>query len=510
MFSGILFLSCELQNPFEPELQENGVGNLPPETHIFLPDSIQAVGDSLISQIDTIVTGQDTLIDTTRIPLSVPGETDRFVPDTTESRKVLYWWGDDPDGEVTGYFYKWNFQGEWTFTRAETDTFYLPIRSAYDEFSFEVKAVDDSSAEDPTPSRLTFPVFNSPPTIEFVLNSNPGGDPADTTTTFPTRTFLWNALDPDGNETLVGIEYLLLDGTRSQADIDTNASWVELAADEDRVTLRDITAGPHTFFVRARDIAGAYSDTIQFPDPDNDSQPGTWMVNEPQGDVCLVNDYPLGGVGDRGEDDVELMYRRWLNEAVGEGNYTIWRIGSSLWHPENSLPYATEDVEASLNYFDKIIWYQYSGAPHYPDADLGINKYLASGGSMILTAVEVDTSAVFIRVDSMYVVNPQGRFFNDEQVVSTVDSAAYTMTNPNLIGKRLRSIIPRGTAQTHYRLNQQGNPSWEGTPTMGYLDRIGGETGGELLFLTVPLHQLNGRGNIPDVLEYYLNTEFEN
>ncbi len=504
----LLFVSgCELKNPFEQSLNNQSIGNLPPETHIFLPDSIQAVSDSSILVIDTVYVDGETRIDSSYIQMAVLGSHDQFIPDTTESKKIISWWGDDPDGEVVKYLYKWNYQTNWDTTTAESDTFYLPIRTAYDEFTFEVRAVDDSGLVDPTPAKIIFPVYNSPPIIDFVLNSNPSGPTNSTSTTFPTRTFIWTAQDPDGNETIVSIEYAIINGTVTDTGaVPDTVNWHQLGGDVDRITLRNLSPGEHTFFVRTQDIAGAYSKTIMFPDPASETEPHTWVVKAPVGNVCLVNDYPLGGVGDQGDNDVELKYRGWLNTVVGADNYTIWRIGTSLWHPENSLPYAPEDIEASLDYFDKIIWYQYSGQPHYVQADIGIGKYLANGGNMIITAVELDTSALFIKVDSMYTFNPQGRFFSGEEVESTVDTSL-TMTNPFVIGKRMRAIYPRSSAASiQFQLNQNGSPSWEGTPPVGYLDQIGN---GKLLLLSVPLHLLNGRGNVPDVLDYYLNTVFE-
>ena len=77
-------------------------------------------------------------------------------------------------------------------------------------FTFEVWAVDDDSLIDPTPARQTFPVFNSKPVIEFKNRSNPpapAGNPDVIAYTFPTRTFLWDVTDPDGNETITKILY---------------------------------------------------------------------------------------------------------------------------------------------------------------------------------------------------------------------------------------------------------------------------------------------------------------
>jgi len=46
--------------------------------------------------------------------------------DTTASKQVVHWWGDDPDGEVVGYYIQWNYQAEPVWTTAEYDTFFVP------------------------------------------------------------------------------------------------------------------------------------------------------------------------------------------------------------------------------------------------------------------------------------------------------------------------------------------------------------------------------------------------
>ena len=79
----------------------------------------------------------------------------------TSSRQELHWWGEDTDGDIIGYRYKWSSDSSWTFTGLESGVFYVPIRSDLDVFSFEVKAVDNDGNEDLTPSRLIFPIKNS-------------------------------------------------------------------------------------------------------------------------------------------------------------------------------------------------------------------------------------------------------------------------------------------------------------------------------------------------------------
>ncbi|MDB9854099.1 hypothetical protein OAC91_02570 [Candidatus Marinimicrobia bacterium] len=104
-----------------------------------------------------------------------------------------------------------------SYTDLESGVFYVPIRTDLDIFSFEVKAVDNDSLIDQTPSKITLPIKNSSPTISFRYLSNPliADIPGDTNFTFPTRTFVWDLYDQDGNETITDVFYSLDDTCNS-------------------------------------------------------------------------------------------------------------------------------------------------------------------------------------------------------------------------------------------------------------------------------------------------------
>ena len=251
----LLVWACD-ETPFHPKKEANPVGNQPPETYLFL------------------------LSDTLNV-----GVVDSVGIDTTASKQVMHWWGDDSDGLVIGYYVQWDYQDEPVWTTAEYDTFYVPIRSKFDRFTIRVWAVDNDSLMDPTPAEQTFPVFNTRPEIEFKNRSNPsapGGQPNVTAYTFPTRTFMWDVIDADGVQTVTHIYYAL----------DDTSTWETLPGGERSVFLTDLPAGEHRFFVKAADIAGAESRTVSFPDPEDDTTPNTWIVKETAGDVLLINSLP--------------------------------------------------------------------------------------------------------------------------------------------------------------------------------------------------------------------------
>ena len=84
-------------------------------------DTIYASVDSSGSMIYTIGEAPD---------LGMVWDTlDQAFTTITTSRQVLHWWGEDADGQVLGYYYKWSSDSSWTYTDLESGTFYVPIRS---------------------------------------------------------------------------------------------------------------------------------------------------------------------------------------------------------------------------------------------------------------------------------------------------------------------------------------------------------------------------------------------
>ena len=488
--------SCsEFKNPFISHKKGTPVKNLPPETYIYL-----FVSQDTLVRTDTVQTDQGMRVVRDTIIVGI---------DTTQSRQVVHWWGDDPDGMVIGYYYQWDFQPAPVWTTQEVDTIYLPIRTRYDAFTLRVWAVDNDSLRDPTPAVLRFPVQNSPPQIEFRVNSNPPappGKPNVVAYTFPTRTFVWDVTDLDGRQTVVKILWALDDTTR----------WHELDGRANSVTLTDIPPGEHRFFVKAVDIAGAESPVISFPDPNDDRTPNTWIVKQPQGDVLLVNDFAQ----DQNLHQVQSFYTKILDEVIGRDNYSVWEIGTDkvpVINPQNRLPYSQIDIEATLNYFKKVIWFAHLGRPHISQAGLSITKFMRNGGKIFITNgnEEIpDTTWTFTSIDSVFRLNPGGRLLPGVKVLAEFGDSdlnqQLTLLVGKLIGNRVSALIPGIGAEAVFRMEPDTSASvrvpYKGSPIVGLRYRIGS---GESVYFSLPLHLCNGYGNVKELLRYILNVEFE-
>ncbi len=429
--------------------------------------------------------------------------------DTTASKQVVHWWGDDPDGDVIGYYIKWNYQEKPVWMNAEYDTFYVPLRTAYDEFELQVWAVDNDSLMDPTPASRIFPVFNSYPEMFFKNRSNPpvpAGNPNVTAYTFPTRTFLWEAYDPDGDATITDIFYAL----------DDTANWTALKGDVKSITLTGLTAGSHRFFLKARDIAGAESNILSFPDPADDTTPNTWIVKEPVGDVLLVNDFAQ----DQTLYEVQNFYKERLNNIVGENGYSVWEIGTTstpVINPQNQLPYATADIKANLNYFKKVIWFSHLGRPNLTEAGLSLTQYIADGGMVFITngnEQSPDTTWGFTQIDSVFRLNPGGRLLSGIGVLSEFSpdstvNAGLDMEIGRLIGNRVSALIPGPQAEVIYRMEPDSSATvsvpYTGSPPVGLRYNLGK---GKSIYYSLPLNFCDGKNNVEEVLRYILEVEF--
>ncbi len=151
-----LLLSCDLWEYADPSAP---IANSGPETYLTL-----AAAETLYARIESVqektdpVTGESYL-DTSWI-YAVDEEPDpdylwdplgnAFTTITT-SKQRLNWWGEDSDGHVAGYRYRWNVDDGWTFTTKESGLFFLPLRTEMDVFTFQVAPISSTRWTTPAP-----------------------------------------------------------------------------------------------------------------------------------------------------------------------------------------------------------------------------------------------------------------------------------------------------------------------------------------------------------------------
>ena len=473
-----MVLSCSLWEYDDPS---NPLEQKTPETYL-----------SLIAT-DTIFAYQDTVTGELHYDLGNTPDTTQFLDtlknaftDTFTSRHELHWWGEDSDGEVMGYQYRWNVDTVWSFTTEESGIFYVPILTNFDVFRFEVAAMDNDGLVDTlTPANVVFPVKNSPPSVSFRYLSNPQivDIQGDTAFTFPTRTQLGAESSVTLNET-------------------------------------ELNAGFHTFYLRVQDIAGAESFIISYPDTLNEDEPNYWKVMPVVGNVLLVDDFPLDGY-----NNAQVWFRMVLDSIVGGDNYSVWEIG-------DELPFSSTDITANLNYFNHVIWYAAynntaAASDTYLDASSSILSYVMGGGNLFLNAPELeDSTFLFFPIDSSFIINTNGRLMMGRTLHSQVDSTL-DLELSKLIAIRVKSFIPATEDSTsfphfvsedlyHLQEPQSGSDTWTGTPnvcSMGKFIISPSQESGAIVLMSIPIHNgydptLEGNGPAGKFIEYLLNEAF--
>ena len=364
------------------------------------PDTQLAVRDS--SLVDNICGTE---------PAGAPCDDD---DELLASTVFVSWAGTDPDGFVDRFELRFFPEGaagpEWSSTTRRDTLVLLPIpegeRTA--NVVFEVRAVDDDGAVDPTPARTVFPIQNAPPSVRLQSFDLP----ADTTWTL--FSFAWEGNDPEGEETIQAFEVAFNDTTEfvrlpGEAEFatfvaaETGAGQTESPA---RVFLgrgfvsTELTVpgllldADNVFYLRAVDATGATSPIVRYPDPDLEQ---TFYVRQPTSDVLLVNDY-------RSRRDVELLpfHRDVLGAYLGGAGYDEWDLsepdgsGGDAGDPGDDYadaipPNADPTLRELLQLWDYVYWITDGVTDRVRGNNLAlaatvIDGFFAQGGKLFVMA----------------------------------------------------------------------------------------------------------------------------
>lgn len=449
--SAMLQLGCENQDPIAADGttggKESPVNNIPPSTYLSLDTS----------------GGQ--------------------MPDTSASSKVVSWWGEDPDGRVVAYRYRWGqlvfdesvdppevtdtlwYNADfdvvdppvWLETNRESISVTLPIRTIYATFLLQVRAVDDEGGVDPVAAEIAFPVVNTRPEISFRLGSNPLQYIGDDYVTYPLRSFVWDATDPDGNSSIDKILYAMnpTNGDTNWVELEGTASSVRLGPDE-------LVIGENYFWVKVRDVAGFDSPPISFPDTVNVStDPDRWLVKQAAGTHLIFDDYRLDSA-----NETLNFYREIYDELYGpEGDaYSVWEL--------EELPFVTEDLAGTLGLFDNVLWFSSFGQPMLRNAFNSMYNFINTPGKkMLLTTALVDTGMVLDLADSLYTYTSRIGI-NDDDPVLMVPETGTGLPQIQLIGgirQTLYAFHETPGTEVIYRMDPSTHqPPWyDGEPIVG-------------------------------------------
>ena len=370
---------------------------------------------------------------------NLPPDTEIFLfPDNPDSinqqksRLQVHWWGEDPDGAVLGYYFRWiGLSDSWSFTISNDSLFSLPIGSADTTYVIEVMAVDvegnkkydhsviwngddigpepfidangnevwdegeiyyDLGLIDPTPAAMKFPIKNSPPEVEWNKESLIPEE------TFPVITVAWNAADLDGDESIVSIDLAINDlslavelpgNTRLVTlrikDVDAVEPELEILINgsEDKIFDKTLSGMKlddfNRLYIQATDISGSSSDVQPLPDTSR-----TWFIKKPKGDLLVIDDYANG-------TDAVTFYNE-LFAQIDNGNYAdkfdVMDIEST------QLPFPNITFLETMKLFKFIYWYSDS-SPSLELTSSVTQKYIIGGGKIGYSMTIQEASSTF-------------------------------------------------------------------------------------------------------------------
>jgi hypothetical protein len=387
----LLFNSCT------EDFSDNPIGNIPPETGLFLyPDS------SVSKQ---------------------------------PSRLRVSWWGDDPDGLIIGYYIKWEgIDDKWSFTTSNDSTFALPIGSSDTIYNFLVSAVDaqgngkydsqvfqngidygsepfidknnndifdngefyyDLGLIDPTPASTLFPIKNSPPILKWdELSFLPD-------TSFPVVTIRWNASDLDGEESITSIKlaindtsnFVLLNGsvrlvTLRGVNLNSDNPEFEILinADPQNVFSQKLQGlklnDNNIIYLQAVDLSDAKSTLIKLPETST-----TWYVKKPKGQILIFDDFRSATTDLQATQFYNNVFNT-INGGVLVNKFDVFDL------VKNKLPFESVTILETLKLFKYVYWYSASN-PRLDLLNICTEKFNQAGGKIAFSMTFQDSSSSF-------------------------------------------------------------------------------------------------------------------
>ena len=402
------------------------------------------------------------------------------------TRIKITWWGDDPDGLITGYRFSFD-STNWIFTTRNDSTFQLTISGNDSTFHFWVAAVDDKGLIDPTPASNRYPVYNSPPSVTF----NGGTEIPETT--FTVASFSWTGTDPDGDNTIKYYHWALND----------TSTWHRISGTTNLLTLRLdsglVINANNKLYLKAEDIAGAFSPVIKMPDSNK-----TWFVRPVTGSVLLLNDYYRTT-----PTDVQQA-QRFYDSALSIMAYS--KLDIKVSNGANIPKIVNPMFIETLKLFSVVIWFgnRSNVAPDNTNFDLAqqsLPYFIAAGGKIFFSTgfpnsiISQGNIVSFAPVDSVmnFTFNIAGP---NETIVS--DNAYPVLRVGGVSLDLTRGIHPRPGSHVIYKM--PFNPPYDTNKIVVCLKDT--DANPHVVFMSVPLNRMDGLQTATSFLRRVINTDF--
>ena len=439
---------------------------------------------------------------------------------------ALRWWGSDPDGVIRGFELRDQETGEWKFTAATDSIVQIRIpegETTYD-YSFEVRAVDNDEARDPSPARLVVPVKNSPPEMAVDLSGNEATRP---TNTLPVLKYSLQASDLDGASNLKHIELCFQDTARAPLIIPPDVTTVTLVALDARADSTDFQVLVGNAQDEASEpIVGAglgqevqlYARSVDLTDTASAwAASSKVMVRKQSSRLLLINDYPNGSLLKAKDQFYREQFGKALRstslDTIDLLHLSAYSAGGKL---RRELPVDKQVLSRIFNLYDGIFWYANNDTALLnirsttgPFFDAGKKFFFVSAFGITTEARE--GSFDFTPIDSLYNLRANDTV---NGLFLPPDSALASSRNgyPPLVSSNFNNIRPIyasiGEPLYEGQLIAEPNISepWDGPSTLAVLER--GNNGSLFGVCAIQLTNVNKNGRVSEFLARLMDEEF--
>lgn len=444
----------------------------------------------------------------------------RLGDDRLESEVTIRWWGNDPDGFVTGYEFTFdnpdNPATQWSYSVNQDSVFILAPPPGNDtlDFRFHVRAVDNNDLRDPSPAALTYPVKNSRPSVAFQPGIN------NPVISYPVVKFFWEGSDPDGANNLAGYEVTLNDSSAVAVFLNAETSNLLLEAIEPgspvtacKMYLNSsstavteelngmLTDEWNKLYIRAVDQSAARSDWVAAD---------SVFIKRVNSNILMVNGYTIGTTPEE-----------FYTEQMAANGFTTLETLKIFESVDGAFTQQSADnltQEKVFALFDLIIWFSNGAESSLSLAQRTTETFFANGGKLLMS---VYVSSSFDPLSNFLEFTPVASLVSPSDTTLILETGAELLptdgTYPVLESTAIVGVVKPvqlqigASAVYTAALTAKDNVAltftpWEGESTVIARKTAGGET--TFVLSTLELQKLNGLMNMDAFFEQIIINEF--
>ncbi len=375
------------------------------------------------------------------------------------------------------------------------------------DFSFNIRAVDNKGAVDPTPAHVGYPVRNTAPTIVF----SPGI--YNPTYTFPVVRLYWQATDLDGADNLDHLELIWNDTTLRPVKLDPSVVSAIFEATSLTNNITTTRIYPNNNIAALDSVVSNFklqnNNKLYIRAVDKSNTKSPWVasysiyVRKPSSPILLIDAYTSPSTS------AEIFYgQRMVNKGYSTFDTIKLFEKNGGQFTQLAADNATQDKIFKL--FSSIIWFGDNTNNSLFLAQKTTNDFFANGGKMFMAN---KLESLFDENSPLLSLTPaQSLFLNkDTTLLLQVDSLASstksgfpTLKNTAYIPViKPMQLLPGSVNLYSSHLSVKDNvnnppppyPLWTGTSSI-IAEKLNSNNVPVMIYSEVELQSLNGNNNI--------------